>query len=374
MKQRKIIYISGTRADYGLMKKTLKEINKDPALSLRIIMTGMHLSKEFGYTGEEIKKDGFNTISIGIPSVKSITDMPKSFGEAVIKFSEAFNNIKPSIVLVEGDRYEALAATVSAAFLNIPIAHISGGDISGSIDESIRHAITKLAHIHFPGTKKSEERILKMGENKKNVFMVGTPGIGETDYSSEQEISRILNINLKKPIILVLQHPVTTEEKNAAKQIKETLKAVINTKYQIVIIYPNTDPGSNAMIQEIEKIRNKNNVKIYPNLPRAQFKGLMNVAKIMIGNSSAGLTETAQFNLPVINIGTRQAGRERGNNIYDSKCDAVQISKLIKKLINKKTKKIIESPYSCNKTPYQIKEVLKNIELNKNLIQKKMSY
>ena len=127
-------------------------------------------------------------------------------------------------------------------------------------------------------------------------------------------------------------------------------------------------------IQEIEKIRNKNNVKIYPNLPRAQFKGLMNVAKIMIGNSSAGLTETAQFNLPVINIGTRQAGRERGNNIYDSKCDAVQISKLIKKLINKKTKKIIESPYSCNKTPYQIKEVLKNIELNKNLIQKKMSY
>lgn len=369
---RKIVYITGTRAEYGLMKSTLKAIHNHPKLCLELIVTGTHLMRRYGNTIKEIQKDGFKIHKVKIPDVDDRLSMAQSFGEAVSIFSKALNKLKPDILLIEADRYESLAGAIAGAFLNIYIAHVSGGDVSGSIDESIRHSITKFSHIHFPGTKKSSQRIRKMGENPKNVFMVGTPGI-ESVSSIPEDIARRLHLDLNQPILLILQHPVPTEKGDPAKQMRETLVAISKIKRQTIIIYPNTDPGSKEMIKEIQRFKKLDYVQIHKNIPRELFLGLMNISSVMIGNSSSGITEAPMFNLPVINIGTRQQGRERGGNIHDVDYDSHQIASKITELLSTK-RKSRGSPYSGEKTPQKIAEILASIKLTKNLLNKRLTY
>jgi len=286
--------------------------------------------------------------------------MLKSFSEGVVRISKVLKKINPDILLIEGDRYEALSATIGGAFLGIPIAHVSGGDVSGSIDDSIRHSITKFADIHFPGTDKSAERIIKMGEDPKNVFMVGTPGIEHSGLAPKKVLKRFGLIN--KPIILVVQHSVTTEANKAGFQMKETMRAVSELKEQTIVVYPNNDPGSKSVVKEIEKYGKNKNIKSYKNISRNYFLGLMDVASVMIGNSSAGITEAPLFNLPVVNIGSRQKGRERAHNIYDVGHDHKKIIAIIRKILDRKEKKS-SSPYSGEGTPEKIAEILSKVKL-----------
>jgi len=368
--KKKILYISGTRADYGLMKTALLAVNKNPGLKLEIVATGMHLMKEFGNTIFEIKKDGFKICRINATYEKDNKESMASFiGKFICLLSEKIKKIMPDIILVMGDRAEMLAGAVAGAYLGIPVVHIHGGEVSSTVDDSVRNAITKLADFHLPATKKSADRIIKMGEEKSRVIVVGAPGLEESLKSklSKQEIIKKYKIDSEKPLLMVAQHPVSEETKAAGWQAKQTMEAVKELKHQAVVIYPNADTGGREMIKIIEKYRRFPFIKIFKSIPRNDFLGLMKMASVLAGNSSAGMIEAASFNLPVINIGIRQKGRERGNNVFDIGHDKKTIKKAIEKAVKAKSKKY-KNPYFVKGTGKKIVDVLKNIKIDKKTL------
>lgn len=379
MGRRRIVYVSGTRADYGLMKNVLKSIHEHPKLELKILVLGMHLMEEFGCTVEEIKKDGFAyEIVDSVYEQDSKESMAKFVGDATSKISVKLSKIKPDIVFVQGDRSEMLAAATAATYLGIPIVHTHGGDVSAHVDESSRHAITKLAHIHFPATKYSAERIKRMGEQEWRIHISGAPSL---DNILKLKINKLetykkYNLDRDRKLILVVQHPVYTEVVQAPEQIRNTLRAVSKFDAQVIIIYPNADAGGRAMIKVIEEYAN--DFKIYKTLPYEDFIGLMSVADVMIGNSSAGVIETASLKLPVVNIGTRQKNRERSVNVIDSSYNESSITAAIKKAMSKEfteyCNKFCKNIYGEGKAGEKIADVLSNIEINKSLLQKQLTY
>lgn len=374
MKQpkRKVVYITGTRAEYGLMKTTLEAIKAHPKLQLELIVTGTHLSKSHGHTIDEIRADGFTFHTVRIPPVTDAGSMTRSFGVAVTAFARKLRELDPDIVLIEADRYEALAGAIAAAMLGFPVAHVSGGDVSGSLDDAMRHAITKFAHIHLPGTRQSAERLVRMGEERKRIFLVGTPGI-ERSRKDKDDLARRYGLNPEKPFLLVLQHPVTQQAAQAGAQMRETLEAVKASGHQAVIIYPNNDPGSVAMVRELRAAAKVPTISLFKSIPRDDFLGLLGLASVMIGNSSAGLTEAPLYDLPVINIGSRQQGRERGKNVHDAGHDSRQILKLIHILVRKK-QEASRSPYTGEKTGEKIAEVLAKVPLRQEFLEKRLTY
>ena len=379
---RKIAVITGTRADYGLIRSTLKAIVSHPELELCLIVTGMHLSHEFGYTIDDIKKDGFPIISEldVLLSGDSRTSMSTSTGLCIIKLSQTFEQIKPDFLLIEGDRWEALSAAISASFMNIPIAHVSGGDITegGCIDDSVRHAITKFAHIHFPGTQLSAERILNMGEEIWRVHMVGDPGNDLQNFKpiDSQELERIFNIKLNYPLLLVIQHPVTSEIENILDHMRITMDAVAELGLQTIVIYPNADSGGRLAIEVIKEYSNCSNLRIYKSLNRDTYLSLVSVSSVIVGNSSSGIVESPFFKVPAVNIGTRQEGRERSNNVIDVGYDKLEIISAIEKaLFDDKFKETVNScpnPYASEDTGVKITSLLSEIEVNNKLLNKKL--
>ncbi|UCC91687.1 MAG: UDP-N-acetylglucosamine 2-epimerase (hydrolyzing) [Candidatus Aenigmatarchaeota archaeon] len=380
---RKVCVVTGTRAEYGLLKPVMEEIKKSENLRLYLIVTGMHLSKEFGYTKNEIIKDGFKIDSEFRmnPPKDTPASMSISIGKGIVKFSESFSLIKPDIVLVLGDRIEPLAATIASSYMNIPIAHIHGGDVSEGLDESARHAITKFAHMHFPATKKSAERISKMGEEKWRIFVVGAPCLDtilEIKFPKRKYIENKFDIDPDKPLILVLQHSVTTEPEKAGEQIIETLEAIKKLGEQTIIIYPNSDAGGREIIKQIKKYEKLSFLSVYKSIDHKDYLSLLKYASVLVGNSSCGIVESPAFKIPVVNIGTRQDGRERSTNVIDVGHDRNVISTKIKKTIY--DKKFIKGVKKC-KTPYghgnaskRIVKILSDMKIDKNLLQKKMTY
>ena len=379
---RKILYLTGTRADYGLMKSVLKKIDEHPALKLRIIATGMHLMKEFGSSLNEILEDGFKTYKINVIYQE---DNKKSMANFVGKFVQLLTKkvieIKPDIILLLGDRGEMLAGAIVGSYLTIPIAHIHGGDVSSTVDEHVRHAITKLAHIHFTATKKSATRIIKMGEDPWRVFVVGAPGLDSIlneNLIGATELSKKYNLDLSKPVFLVLQHPVNTEDFDAPGQISETLEAVIELKQQTILIYPNADAGGRKMIEIIKKYKRYPFIRAFNNMTHKEFISFMKIASVMIGNSSSGIIEAPIFQLPVVNIGNRQENRERVKNVIDVGYDKREIINAINVvLLDEKFKKMIKkckNPYGDGKTSDRIVKILSKVEINEKLLQKRLGY
>ncbi len=315
MKKRKILYISGTRADYGLMRETLFSIRKHPKLKLEIVVTGMHLMPKFGKTIKEIQKDGFQIHRVDTVYKRDNKESMSHFiGEFVLKLTKLVKKIKPDIILVLGDRAEMLGGAIVGAYLAIPVVHIHGGDVTTTVDEFSRHAITKLAHIHFAATPKSAERIIKMGEDRWRVFVVGAPGLDSILNKKllfRKEIEKKYNLNFSKPILLVLQHPVTMETEDAPRQIRETMEVIKALGFQTIVIYPNADAGGRKMIKVIEKYRKYPFIQIHKNITRNDYLSLMKTATVMVGNSSSGIIETPLFHLPVVNIGKREEKREK---------------------------------------------------------------
>jgi GDP/UDP-N,N'-diacetylbacillosamine 2-epimerase (hydrolysing) len=378
---RHTLYVSSTRADYGLMRDTLKAIDSHPGLRLSILATGMHLSKDYGNTIKDIESDGFHIID-QLPTLASDDTplaMAQSIGSAVLSMSEAFEKIRPNFVILEGDRGEFLAAAIAAAHMGIAVVHVSGGDVTGTmVDESIRHAITKLSHIHFPGTDLSARRILNMGEDPWRIHMVGTPGSNvKAELRMEaDELERLLQINLSQRIFLVIQHPVTSEVEEAPRQMRETMEAVAGFQEEMVIILPNSDAGGREMTRIINEYEHLSYVHTFSNLPRPAYVSLMSVASLMVGNSSSALTEAPGFGLPAVNVGTRQLGRERGGNVVDVANTKEEIRRSVKQILVS-----LDNP-DCrakwNQTPYQdinvaeqISQVLSEIEMGPRLIQKR---
>lgn len=329
---KKILYISGTRADYGLMRNLLFDIKR--VFRLEIIATGMHLMPEFGKTVKEIEKDGFRVIKVDARYEK---DDRKSIADFIGKFITLLSQKieKPDAILLIGDRAEMLAGAIVGTYLAIPVIHIHGGEVSATADNPIRHAITQLSNIHFAATKKSAERIIKM-RGKDNMFVSGAPGL-DRKFTSSKDIFK----KYGKPKIIVIQHPVSEEIDKSAKHMKETMEAVKELGYPTIVIYPDADAGGREMIKVIEKYRKYSFIKIFKSIPHEDYLGIMNVSSVMVGNSSGGIIEAASFNLPVVNIGIRQKGRERGLNVTDVSND----KKEIKKAILKAKKRKFKNPY-----------------------------
>lgn len=381
--KRKICVITGTRADYGILNTLMRKIKVSKDLSLYIVATGMHLMREFGYTVKEIERDGFDVyekvdISYNEDSGRA---MAGSVGEAVIAFSKLFSRLRPAMVVVLGDRGEMLAAAIAANYLNVPVAHLHGGEISGHIDGILRHAITKLSHLHFPATQKAKARILKLGEDAWRVFVAGAPALDRIlneKLPAETELVRKYKLDPSRPFLLVVQHPVLLEIGAAADQIRITLEAVRATGLPALVIYPNADAGGRRMIEVIRQYENSGNIRSIISLPHKDYLGLMKPASALIGNSSSGFIEAPSFKLPVINIGNRQLGRERGINVIDVQHEKQAIVKAIKKvLFNNKFRtclKECKNPYGDGKASQRIVRILSMIKTDRNLLQKQITY
>lgn len=383
--KRKIAVITGTRAEYGLLYPVMKAIENNLKLELSVIVTGMHLSPEYGYTIKEIKKDGFKidaTVDM-LLSNDTGASMAKSLGIGIIGITQALEQIKPDIVLVLGDRGEPFAGTIAATHMNIPVAHIHGGESTtgGCIDESIRHSITKFAHIHFPATEESAERIKKLGEESWRIHKVGAPGLDtilNVELIPKEQLIRRFSLNANEPLLLTVQHPVTTQPENAAKEMRITLEALAELKIQTILIYPCSDAGGRSMIEVIKEYEHLPFLHTFKSLPHIEYLSLMKIAGALVGNSSSGIIEASSFHLAVVNIGIRQEGRQHTGNVIDVVHDKTKIIEAINKALHNETfkKKVRESanPYGDGKAGMRIAKVLAELEINNSLLQKRITY
>jgi len=377
-----IAVITGTRAEYGIYKPLLQRITEHTDLNLLLLVAGMHFLEDFGNTIQYIEEDGF-TIQAKIEGLfqkDDTTDMARSVGQGIEQCAQAFERLHPDILLVLGDRPEMLAGAVAATYMNILIGHIHGGDLSGGVDGIIRHAITKLAQIHFPATKKSAERITHMGEDPKQVFTVGALGLDtvfHTPLLDGNEIAARYDLDLSVPIILLLQHPVTTESGKAGDQIRQTLLALTELSFQTVVIYPNADAGGREMIQIIDSFKNYSFISVYPSIPHVEYLSLLHIADVLVGNSSSGIIEAPAFGLPVVNIGTRQRGRERAVNVIDVGYSSPEISSAISSALTpafKRKAQGCENPYGDGRASERICTLLHRLQPNERLPGKKVMF
>ncbi len=380
-----ICIVTGARSDYAYLKPVIEKISNSKKLKMSLLVTGMHLLEEYGLTIESIKKDNIQitkTVQMYNPKENSEVSLGKAVGKAIINFTECFCKLNPDIVLVLGDRFEALAAVIAASTLSIVIAHIHGGDnvSQGQIDEQIRHAITKFAHIHFPATPKSAERIRLMGEQSWRIKMVGSStmdGIREYELLSKEDFFKEFNLNPSKSIILCIQHPYLVESSQAGEQIALTLQLLKGLHIQSIIIYPNNDPGSELIINEIESYRNNPMFRIYQNLERNQYLSILKYADLMIGNSSSGLIESPFFKLPVVNIGDRNKGRESTENVINVPPTYSDIKVAVERALSKDFKEFCQTvgnPYGEGYTSEKIVKILESLKIDKNLLIKKLTY
>lgn len=379
--KRKILYITGTRADYGLMRSTLMEMEKSENIDLELIVTGMHLMEEFGKTITDIKKDGFKIHEIKATFQEdNKISMAHFIGEFIKLLSEKVVNINPDIILLLGDRAEMLGGAIVGAYLSIPTAHLHGGEITSTVDEYARHAITKLVNIHLPATKMSANRILKMGENPDYIFIVGAPGLDpiiNQKLIQPNDICSKYNLDISKPIIILVQHPVTLESGKSDINTREALDAIVELEEQTLIIYPNADAGGRKIIELLKEYENYPFMKTYKSIPSIDYLSLMNAASVIVGNSSSGIIEAPSFQLPAVNIGSRQEGREQNLNVINVDYHKEQIKNAINKAIYDKkfhdTLKNTENIYGDGETGKKLVDILSNIKLDQKLLNKKLN-
>jgi UDP-N-acetylglucosamine 2-epimerase (non-hydrolysing)/GDP/UDP-N,N'-diacetylbacillosamine 2-epimerase (hydrolysing) len=381
-KKRKICVLTGKRGGLGALIPAMQLIEKDPNLELSVIATDMHLSDKFGRTITELEQ--WVNKAIRVPMGQE-DDSPVSRAKALSKCMDGISNVldslKPDIFLVLGDRGEVLTAVIIALHLGIPVAHIQGGDISGNIDEMMRHAITKMSHIHFASTEESAERIRKMGEEDRRIYVVGDPHIDmivQKRYTKGKDVRRLYNIKPEEPFILILVHPETIDPKHSYKNMLTTLKEIAKYKLRTLVVYPCSDHGHQGILDVIDKYSGHKGFSVHKNIEAVNFWGLMSEASLLIGNSSAGLIESPYFNLPVINIGNRQAGRQRWINVIDCPFNSSTIKKAMDKAFSPEFRKSFKNrkdkPFGDGKACKKIVEVLRTVKLDKRLIEKRMTY
>jgi len=330
--KKKICIIITTRGNYAKMKGVMHEILSNDELELQLILAGGVILDRYGFSGEGLVNGNFNVnrmIHFMVEGENPVA-MAKSAGMAVIEFSTAFEDLKPDVVIIIADRFECLSIAMAASYMNIPLAHVEGGEVSGSIDESVRHSITKLSHIHFPATKDAALRIAKMGEDPSTIFHVGGTSMDIIASMDLDNVGKLMElqkssgvgpvINLDGPYLLVIQHPVTTEYEENFDNMMETLKAIYELEMNTILIWPNMDAGSDGISKSIRVFREKHRpefIHFFKSLPIEYYAPLINNAKCFVGNSSSGIRESSFLGVPSVNIGTRQSGRERGENVID---------------------------------------------------------
>ncbi len=379
---RKICVFTGTRAEYGILSNLMKLINQDENLQLQIIATNMHLSPEFGLTYKEIEEDGFSIdkkVEMLLSSDTSVGIL-KSMGLATIGFADALSELKPDLAVILGDRYEMLAAAQTCMISHIPIAHLYGGEITeGAYDDSIRHAITKLSHLHFTSTEEYRNRVIQMGEQPERVFHVGSLGIDnilKEKIMSLEDLAKSLDFNLGEKFLLVTFHPVTMEQGAATEQCTALLNALkeLLPQYKVLFTLPNSDTDSRdilKLIQVFVKEHSKHCIAV-SSLGKKRYYSALKYAAAVIGNSSSGLVEAPTMHIPTLNIGNRQKGRCKGASVVDCNATEKDIKEGLKKVLSQEmieVAKSSENPYYKKNTLEQIFSIIKNCSLD-NLTEK----
>jgi UDP-hydrolysing UDP-N-acetyl-D-glucosamine 2-epimerase len=395
MNKRIIAVFTGNRAEYGLQFPILKAIENHPKLEYKLIVSGAHLDTDFGNTLDEISNDGFNVdaeVKIEIGEDSNISTA-QAIGSGILSISKALSELKPDIMVVYADRFEGFAAVIAATQMNIPTAHIEGGDLTegGALDDSVRHAMTKISHLHFTTNQHASNRLLAMGEESWRVHTVGFPAIdliSDDCYATSKEITKQLSLDLKQPIILFTQHSVTTEFEQAGEQIIPSIKAMkmlANNGVQVILTYPNNDAGGRTIIERLKQLNNENlkNIQVCKSLGRYLYHGILALALndsvhvVCVGNSSSGIKETPAFGCPTVNIGSRQDGRLRADNVIDVKYSTTSIYKAVNRciidvqFINQCKKS--DNPYYLGGAGIKVADKLAEVELGQVLLRKKMT-
>ncbi len=380
-----IAIVTGTRAEYGILKPLIKKVAESKDFELHLFVTGLHLLEKYGYTINEIRGDGIDidfTVDMYDDSEK-MTNYGEALGRGIMGFTSALSQFPIDLVIVLGDRLEPFAAVLAAATLGLPIAHIHGGDKtdSGHIDEQIRHSISRFSHIHFTATKEHADRLLKFGEEPWRIYNVGALGLDsimDETILSKVELSRKYGIQLHDRYIVCLFHPISTEPELAGHQMNEILNAIIKEGIQAVIIYPNNDHGSQNIICEIEKRRNISEFIVFKNLEHQDYVALLKHSKALIGNSSSGIIEAPSLKIPVINVGKRNFGRDHADNVLFVEANRDMISEAIKYALYdsnfKKRLNSISNPYGEGGTSDKILDTLQKLSIGKEFMRKKVTY
>lgn len=368
---RKICFFTGTRAEYGIMSRLMRMVAVSPECEIQIIATNMHLSPEFGLTYKEIEADGFhiNKKVEMLLSSDTANGTVKSMGLATIGFADALEDLKPDLVVILGDRYEMLCAAQTCLIYKIPVAHLFGGEITeGAYDDSIRHAITKLSHLHFTSTEEYRQHIIQMGEQPNRVFYVGSLGVNNIKSEPVMtllELEDSLNFKLGKKFLLITFHPVTMENNTAAVQCDDLLKALeeVNNEYQLLFTLPNSDTDGRVIISKVNEYVSQHPKKAYAikSLGKKRYYSALKYATAVVGNSSSGLVEAPSFHIPTLNIGDRQKGRTRGASIIDVSANYPDIKKGLEKTLSSvfiNRAKTVENPYEKDETVENIFNVI----------------
>ncbi len=371
---RKVAVFTGTRAEYGLMYWLMKDIQSDPELQLQLIVSGMHLSPEFGLTWQQIEKDGFSIdekIEILLSS-DSAVGTAKSMGLGVLGFSDALSRLKPDVMVILGDRFEALAAAQTAMILRIPVLHLHGGEITeGAYDDAIRHAITKLSYLHGTSTDEYRNRVIQLGEDPervKNVGAIGLDHLNRGTFMTVKELSESLNFPLTQPYFLVTYHPVTLSNEPPASSFIALLDALDEfTDHQVILTYPNADDGGRQIIPLLEEYARKHpgRVVAIPSLGQVRYLSAVKYAAAVIGNSSSGIIEVPAFDVPTVNIGERQKGRLAAKSVLNCPAEKSNIVSAIQQAISRTYKtadEVVHNPYGQGNTSAKVINMIKSMQ------------
>lgn len=386
-KKRKILAVTGARSEYDILYPVLEKLNANDNFELQVLVTGAHLSERYGHTVDIIENDGF-VIAEKVNNLLDADDKMSrviSLGNQIPAFARVFDRVKPDIILVVGDREEAISVSLTGAYMDIPVAHIAGGDIAkdGNIDNSVRYATSKFAHIHFTILEEHKKTLLKLGEDDWRIFNVGNPALDRflaTPKLTKEEISKNIGFDISNDkYIVLIQHPIITEVENEGKNIRQTLDAVIESGYKCLINYPNSDAGNFAIIEAYQEYDKKyKQLFLFKNLDRLNYINILRNASCLMGNSSSGIIEAPSLGLPVVNIGSRQLGRKDVGNVIFVDNNKMQIALALKKSMIDKTYinsvKKISNPYGDGKSASKIVEALTSIEINDKLIHKNITY
>lgn len=380
--RRKILIVTGSRGEYGYIRPVIRAMQASDTIVPRVLATNMHLLPEFGMSVRAFSEDDlpvdFRTY-MTLAGYKTET-MVKSLGVFMLSIADILGNEPPDVILLAGDRGEQMVGAIAGAHMNIPVAHIQAGELSGNIDGMTRHAITKYAHIHFAANEDAAVRLEKMGEQPFRIHNVGAPQLDEflsLDLLSLEELCHRYHLDHERPFLLLVQHSVTEEMLHAYEQMKATLKAIIQLGMQTLLIFPNSDAGSASIRRAIDDHLHPN-IHIERNIDRSDYASMMRWAVAIIGNSSSGLIEAPSFELPAVNIGRRQLGRLRGRNVidipeYEPKAIMEGIQRAIEHAF-RKTLKGMENPYGDGKSSERIVNVLENLEITEELLYKELTY
>ena len=335
MNKKRIVFLTGTRADYGKMKPLITAIEKHSKFECHIFVTGMHTLHEFGDTRTEIIKDGYKNIHTYMNQIIE-EPMDLILANTINGFGRYIREINPDMIILHGDRVEALAGAIVGALNNILVAHIEGGEVSGTIDESIRHSVSKLSHIHFVSNCQAKQRLIQLGENMNSIYVIGSPDIDMLKQKSSMEFGQIkkrYEIAYDEYAVLIY-HPVTTEADKLKYRINQVVNAIFESKGNFIVIYPNNDHGYRIILDEYKRFKGYDKVRCFPSVRFEYFIEILRNASYMIGNSSAGIHEAPVLGIPSINIGTRQKGRFTHESIINCSDEKDDILKAIEKSRN----------------------------------------